>query len=150
MVIESALYSLLALFFWAATIDFVSCLEVTTPVGPLHNRGPAIRLMTILLVCTHGTAMSAQPYVSRGPRPAICRGPFRHDGAVGPEIFKLVTTPSPMAAAIFASSCACTNRSCVAHAVDSRMCGDLLAHDGLPPPKHRTLRDARRPPAALR
>ncbi|SHV45812.1 Uncharacterised protein [Mycobacteroides abscessus subsp. abscessus] len=38
MVIESALYSLLALFFWAATIDFVSCLEVTTPVGPLHNR----------------------------------------------------------------------------------------------------------------
>ncbi|SKU99678.1 Uncharacterised protein [Mycobacteroides abscessus subsp. abscessus] len=55
MVIESALYSLLALFFWAATIDFVSCLEVTTPVGPLHNRGPAIRLMTILLVCTHGT-----------------------------------------------------------------------------------------------
>ncbi|SKS17367.1 Uncharacterised protein [Mycobacteroides abscessus subsp. abscessus] len=55
MVIESALYSLLAFFFWAATIDFVSCLEVTTPVGPLHNRSPAIRLMTILLVCTHGT-----------------------------------------------------------------------------------------------
>ncbi len=55
MVIESALYSLLALFFGAATIDFVSCLEVTTLAGPLDNKDPAIRLTTILLVCTDGT-----------------------------------------------------------------------------------------------
>jgi hypothetical protein len=31
---------------------------------------------------------------------------LRHDGAVGPVIFNAVTTPSPTAAAIFASNCA--------------------------------------------
>ena len=59
------------------------------------------------------------PYVSRGPRPEMWRGPFRHDGAVGPVIFKEVTTPLPTAAAIFASNWACISRNCVAHAVDS-------------------------------
>ena len=72
---------------------------------------------------------------SRGSQPTAsrrvirtCRGapgrrcdtaPLRHDGAAGPTIFSDVTTPSPTAAAILANSCACTIRSCVAHAVDS-------------------------------
>src|ERR1700751_2381047 len=46
-------------------------------------------------------------------------GPFRHAGAAGPVIFSVVTTPSPTAAAIFASTCAWIIRSCVAQAVDS-------------------------------
>src|SRR4051794_27856022 len=45
--------------------------------------------------------------------------PLRHDGATGPTIFSLLTTPSPTAAAILASSWAWTIRSWVAHAVDS-------------------------------
>ena len=49
----------------------------------------------------------------------MCKGPFRHDGATGPVIFSVVTTPSPTAAAIFASTCAWMIRSCVAQAVDS-------------------------------
>ena len=45
-----------------------------------------------------------QPYVSRGPRPAMWYRPLRHDGATGPTIFSDVTTPSPTAAAILARS----------------------------------------------
>ena len=33
----------------------------------------------------------------------MCSAPFRHDGATGPVIFNVFTTPSPTAAAIFAS-----------------------------------------------
>src|SRR6478735_12315671 len=44
--------------------------------------------------------------------------PLRHVGAAGPTIRSEVTTPSPTAAAILASTCAWTMRSCVAHAVD--------------------------------
>jgi len=51
-----------------------------------------------------GAGRVPYPYVSRGPLPAMCRGPFRHDGAAGPLIFKEVTTPLPTAAAIFASN----------------------------------------------
>ena len=49
----------------------------------------------------------------------MCRGPLRQDGVLGPVIRNEVTTPSPTAAAIFASTCACTIRNWVAQAVDS-------------------------------
>ena len=57
--------------------------------------------------------------MSRGPRPEMCRGPLRQEGPVGPLILSTVTTPSPTALAILASSCDCTRRSWVAQAVDS-------------------------------
>ena len=49
----------------------------------------------------------------------MCSGPFRHDGATGPVILRLFTTPSPTSAAIFASTWFWMIRNWVAQAVDS-------------------------------
>ena len=110
-------------------------------------------------------SVGGHPYVSRGPRPAMCNLPLRHVGAVGPTIFSDVTTPSPTAAAILARICACTIRSWVAHAVDSastvstpsrsdgwiRVFGDLVADHGRPLPEDGAFCDSGRPaPAACR
>ena len=94
----------------------------------------------------------------------MCSAPFRHDGATGPVIFNVFTTPSPTAAAIFASTCAWMIRSCVAHAVDSadtlehpvaqcgrgRVLGDVFTDDRRPLAEHRALGHPRRPAALLR
>src|SRR5271156_1433242 len=49
----------------------------------------------------------------------MCSRPFRHDGATGPVIFRLFTTPSPTSVAILASTCFWMIRNWVAQAVDS-------------------------------
>jgi len=49
----------------------------------------------------------------------MCSRPFRHDGATGPVILRLFTTPSPTSAAILASTWFWMIRNWVAQAVDS-------------------------------
>ena len=89
--------------------------------------------------------------------------PFRHDGALGPVIFTDVTTPSPTAAAILASSCDCTVRKLrgpggtfrrnAEHTVTQRhrlrMFGDLLTDDRRPLTEHRAFGHPGCPAAVL-
>ncbi len=84
------------------------------PINPDTPRGSTGRT-------TRGrTPLPARPhpYVSRGPRPDTCRGPLRQLGAAGPWIRIRLTTPLPTTPAILTSNCPCSNRNCVAQAVE--------------------------------
>src|SRR5262245_14150913 len=83
-----------------------SCRVPTSLIGVSFVLAALRRLLSNAQLGTIWAPGTPQPYVSRGPRPAMWRGPLRHDGAVGPVIFSDVTTPLPTAAAIFARSCA--------------------------------------------
>src|ERR1700760_2106652 len=51
--------------------------------GPYRSRGSEGAILNALLTACRRqrrTSQLCQPYVSRGPRPEMCRGPFRQEG----------------------------------------------------------------------
>ena len=83
---------------------------------PPHLQGG---VLTEHVLGVRGPCCLAQPYVSRGPRPGTDRGPAFHEGPLGPFTVILVTTPAPMAWSTAMRTVPMSNRTCVAHEVDS-------------------------------